>query len=321
MDESLSELPFDILHIGFPKSASTYLQLAVFPSHPEVAFSWRDHNDLFFQLRNYSIDFDEEEFVKRLRDRPVDPRKTKAKVRLFSAESLSGHDYNGIGARHILDTLARVMPEVRILLVLREQHSYIASAWNAYVQEGGTLGLRGFLTEHASPAVSFDIPRGKGGQPGNNNIFTHLCYADYVKYAQSKFGEDRVKVVFFEDLRTDRDRFFTELFDFLGVDISFRAPDNPENVSFSPPWLHFHRYFNRFCQTQYNGSGFLPYSVYSRSRWLTGVLSRRFPVGRKPSARDVVPLVPGWARERWQQSNRELGAIVGRDLGSLGYVV
>lgn len=317
----MSDLPFDVLHIGFPKNASTYLQRVVFPEHPEIAFSWRDHNDLFYQLRDYAIDFDDDEFLARLSERPVDPAKPDAKVRLFSAESLSGEDYNGIGARHILDTLARLMPGVRILLILREQHSYIASAWNAYVQEGGTLSLGGFLFEHASPAVSFDIPRGQAPKPGRNNIFTHLCYADYVRYAHKKFGEDKVKIMLFEDLNQDCNRFFAELFTFLGVEPSFHPREVRENISFYPPWLNLHRFFNHFCQTQHNGAGVLPYRTYSKSRWLTGVLSRRFPIGRKPTAEDVVHHVPTWARERWQHSNRELGAMIERDLGSLGYVI
>ena len=314
-------LPFDVLHLGFPKTASTYLQTVALAEHPEIRFSWRAHKGLFFELRDYAFDFDKETFLDRLRAVPIQSEKTGGKVSLFSAEGLSGNAFNGFGARQQIDLLAELMPGVKAFVVLREQKSYVASVWNAYVMEGGVLSLKGFLREHASPGVSFNIPRGTSMRTGYLNIYEKLCYDQYVIYCRTAFGHKNFAVFFFEDLKKDAPRFFREVFSFIGVDPGFLPRSSRSNVSFKPPWRSFFRQFCRFCQTQHNEAGFLPYSTYLQARRVTRALSYRFPAPRDQTVSRVNPYLPDWARQKWIVSNRHLSKMTGRDLSVLGYEV
>ncbi len=314
-------LPFDVLHLGLPKTGSSYLQMVAMDAHPEINFSWRDHKGLFFELRDYSFEFDRAAFLDKLRAMPFSNAKPAAKKSVFSAEAMSGHAFDGAGARMIIDLLSDLMPGVKAFIVLREQKSYVRSAWNAYVMEGGVLDVKGFLSEHASPAISMNIPRGNFERTGHLNIFEKLCYDRYVAYAQEKFGRENFKVLFFEDLKANRTRFFRDIFEFIGVDPDFEPRQEPVNVSFSEPWRGLYRFANRFCQTQHNEAGILPFSAHLRARQAARLLSSRFPNKRDTTLAQVDRHVPDWAREKWRESNRKLATMFDHDLTSLGYEV
>jgi len=313
--------PFDVLHIGFPKTASTYLQTVVFPEHPEISFSWREHKHVFFDLRDYGFGFDKSAFIARLNDTTHDSTNEDCKVRMFSAEALSGDAYSGLGGRMIIDLLADLLPDAKVMVMIREQRSYVASVWNAYVMEGGTLGIKGFLTQHASPAISFNIPRGIDQRECYANIYEKLRYDRFVRYGREIFGENRFGVFFFEDLRRDPEIFFNNVFSFIGVDPGHRPRVAASNVSFVDPWRTIFQVFCRFCQTQHNESGILPYRIYHQARLLTQGLSYRFPIMKRTSTRAVERHLPEWARVQWRESNRQLAKMTGRDVGELGYDV
>jgi hypothetical protein len=312
-------LPFDVLHLGFPKTASTYLQTVGLRAHPEIDLSWRDHKSIFFDLRDYSVGFDKSAFLDQLAATPISDATPRATCRVFSAEALSGDAFDGRGARLILEQIAALFPGVKAFIVIREQRSYVLSVWNAYVQEGGPLSLRGFLTQPSSPAVSHNIPRGIVGRDGYLNIFEKLRYADYVKLARETLGPENFGVFFYEDMLQDRVRFFADLYGFIGVSTDYSPESVRTNVRFERPWLSLLRALNHVCQTKHNGAGVLPYSVYLRARRYSRALSHRFPSARGPRRDRVDRHLPGGVAESWRESNRLLAEITGRNLAALGY--
>lgn len=209
---------FDAIHVGLHKCASTYLQRVALNLHPEINLSRRDHKGLFEDFREYSFYFDRERWLSEVSTTEITAAKMTAKRNVFSSEGLSGSLYTGSGARSNFDRLHDQFPNLKIVLVLRNPYSYIYSAWNQYVQQGGRLRLRHFLTAAASPAWS-------GYR--HSNIFRRVCYDRMVEYLLRLFGDDALLVLFFEDLRLDPERFLGDLYSFLDVDTGFRPPAAP----------------------------------------------------------------------------------------------
>ena len=315
----MTNIPLDVVHVGFPKNASTYLQHSGLKLHPEVNFSWAEHKAPFFDLITHPFGYDSQEFRDRLTQTPFADDKANAKVRVFSQESLSGDSFNGLGARDILDRLARDLPGVKLLIILREQHTYIASVYNAYIMEGGTLSIRDFLTVKDSPAVNRSLTPLPGHHRGRNSIYDKLQYDRYVSYAQNLFGRDKVKVMFLENLQRDRRGFLSELYIFLGVDPDFDPPARAANTSFKPPWFNLMRLGSRFCITQHNFSGLFSYTMYRRLRNMMRLLSDKLPMGRGRLLEHIQATVPAWALEDWRKSNARLAALTETDLKALGF--
>lgn len=315
----MSDLPFDVVHVGFPKNASTYLQHSGLKLHPEVDFSWSDHKAPFFDLITYPFGYDPQQLRDRLKEIPFSEPKANSKVRVFSQESLSGDSFTGVDARAILDRLASDLPGVRLLIILREQHSYIASVYNAYIMEGGTLSIRDFLTFTHSPAVNRTNTPLPGQQPGRNSIFSKLQYDRYVSYAFELFGRDNVKVMFLENLQRNRQGFLSDLYDFLGVDPSFNPPAQAANTSFKPPWFNLMRFGSQFCMTQHNPSGLFSYTTYRRLRNAMRFLSDKAPMGRGHLLDRIRTTVPDWALDDWRESNARLSQMTETNLKDLGF--
>jgi hypothetical protein len=214
-----------LLHIGYPKAGSTFLQ-RWFDAHPQLAYS----EGTIAGFRDvYAI------------DREGAQRREAPLYRVTSSEALSAPrpdsgrdlvDYTAArslsvaGAqRQVCSMLADVFPNATVLIVTRGFRSMLLSSYSQYARSGGEVDLheivRAFV-EKPDPRQleSWDYDR---------------LIADY----RQAFGEEQVIVLPYELLRDDQDAFLRTLAGRLGIKAMPAARDRL-NEALSPVELYWY---------------------------------------------------------------------------------
>jgi len=296
-----------IVHIGYHKTGTTWLQESVFARHPNMAvpFSVAELNELI--VRPNSFAFDPDKTRSQILSRTVESQR----VPVLSYERLSGDPLSGgRDSKEMADRLYRLFPEAKIVIVLREQIEAIASIYKQYVLMGGCGTVSQFMShpdEGLPEYAFFDVK--------------YYCYDALVNYYLEKFGAPNVLVCYYEDLRRDWVGFLSNLLSAVGVDPSF-IPNASErvHVSLSDTSIQLLAILNRFGRTYPHPAPFLEIDWirrYGRSAlYKTNNLWRCMSLGRsvKEQVRQQCPI------ERFRESNRQLSTLVSRDISELGYL-
>jgi hypothetical protein len=212
-------------HIGYHKTATTWLQREVFPRHPRLHayVSGRVWNDPF--LRCIVAEPDREFDARRARETyeaglPRLGTIGPDDVVVVSAERLSGHAVSGgYDTFRIAGRLHAALPEARVLMVVRNQIDMIESEYRQLVGEG----YRGRISSLWSPdqwkTPQFDLG--------------HYEYDALVLEYQRRFGADNVAVFSYEGIVVERRRFLERLADFFAV-APFELVENEDVRSVHP---------------------------------------------------------------------------------------
>ena len=222
-----------LLHIGYHKTGTTWLQERIFPDEG-TGFAYvgdpRAVLTAFFHVNPF--DFDAETARKRLRPR-VERAESRGLVPVISHERLSGSPYaGGHDGRTSADRLAAVFPQARVFVVLREQRAMILSVYKQYVGFGGAASLGQFL----------DPPSGVNRIPVFRYDFFE--YHRLIGYYKRLFGAENVLALPYEVLRSRPGCFLGRLTDFLSLP-EIDPPSGRSNVSQSALSLAVKRRANR----------------------------------------------------------------------------
>jgi len=171
------------IHIGLPKTGTTYLQKYVFPKIKGVNYL----SPLQIAMPNYILSVEVD-------DRPL----------LISDEYLStnyfvdskGHMH---GSRYtIAENLKKIFPDASIIIVLREKEQWLKSFYLQYLK-----------SVYRTP-ISFE--KFKKGLKENGT----LDFEKYIEYLKENFR--RVLVLDYEELRINPHGFIKKICDFMGVE-------------------------------------------------------------------------------------------------------
>jgi hypothetical protein len=302
-----------IVHIGYHKTASSWLQDVLFPVLEDV--TWVGARGLAFELLHNLSNAPDERFVPFTLRRYVEEMTARHdRSVVLSYEGLSGGLWNpeDIGARAAA-RIAEALPDGRIVAIVREQGSMLRSIYWQYVLEGGTAPL-GRLFDPASAQDAFQ--------------FSHLEYDRVISVYGQEFGPHSLLVLPYEMLRVDSDRFLERLLDFMGT--SVREGESVESLLRQPrhvsPRVAAVRTV-RVWNTLFRASRLSPSprlfdlgagreTARKLGRAVDG-LTRRFAQS-EPSQRDRRSILE--LRERYRQSNRRLQQYARWDLAAYGYV-
>lgn len=297
-----------LLHVGYPKTATTWLQKVVLPRHDQLALlRHRSSGCDWIQrvLADHALDFDPERYRAAIEE---SLRAAAGRVAFISHEAYLGDPFlgapNGEASARRLHTL---FPDARVLIVIREQGAMIDSLYRQYVQEGGTASPQQLFADPSALRVRF--ARG------------YLAYDGAVDRFAAHFGRERVRVMLFEDLRASPQRFVDELCEMAGVaPLSLGGADSEaRNVGLSPPSLRLLRVANRLLESSFQPRALLPI----RSRSLRRFLQRRVdPLLASRRDRPVVPeSLRESLRESYRPNNRRLRDELGLAVDAAGYAV
>ena len=224
----------NVVHIGYPKTGTTFLQWNVFPKLKNWNFiDYHQSHQIFMDLIYLDdLDYDKKLVEKRL------SLFSKEGNNLASYETLSGapFKFKGLGRSAIPERLKQLGFD-KVIITIRDQVSLVDSMYRQYVVQGGVMGFRDFL--------NLDLKW---------NPYLRAFHLDYLKYDllisvyQNVFGSENVLILRNEWLKVDKNRFESELSKFLDsdieLDVSIRSNKSLSNLSIQVLRILNHFTFN-----------------------------------------------------------------------------
>jgi Sulfotransferase family len=317
----MPEPPPVLVHVGYHKTGSSWLQKHFF-SRPETGFHYvdkaEDDHPVRQLVRVRPFEFDPHAF--RARFEPLlRPGQADGLVPVVSFERLAGHPCSGgYDSKEIANRLAEVFPRARILVVIREQHSMIVSAYKQYVDGGGTCSLRQFLEPPTSPTMRV---------PGFD--FAHFEYDHLLRYYHDLFGPESVLVLAFEQFVLEPAAFVTAIARFAERSVPAGVVDSLPFETRQRPALpativSIRRRSNRFVRSDLNPAPlFEPgkpkrLERFAKSRMVGALVTERRAARSEAALRRAVAEIVG---ARYAESNRATAALTGLDLRHYGWTI
>lgn len=223
-----------LIHIGYHKTATTWLQQRYFSQHPQLDFIGQ-HADLWADfISPHGFDFDPEK-AKQLFYPKIEHALHNNLIPVISAERLSGNPHSGgYDSKEIADRLKQVFPDAKILIMVRHQPEAILSNYKQYVRMGGICTLK----EYMFPPQEGRIPLFK---------LENLAYHRLANYYAKLFGRENIKILPYEYFRAKPQLFLEELADFMGTDQRLTFPfEERLNQSFCDATILLKRRVNRW---------------------------------------------------------------------------
>ena len=205
--------------VGQPKSGTTALHQFL-GQHPEIYMS--SIKEPHFFCSDFHLESDRAYGKKRF----FDFRSESAYLQLFNkagqakviGESSTNYLYSQVAAEKIYN----FNPDAKIIIILREPAKFIYSLHSHYVK----------FTEENEPdfltALALESDR-KQEEVSSPRVTTpsYLYYSQRVQYYQQvkryydRFKRGQIKVVVFEDFKSDNERIYQQILEFLEVDPNF----------------------------------------------------------------------------------------------------
>ncbi len=315
-----------LIHIGYHKTGTTWLQNEVFISESDVFQPLSKNNSGHSTLAGHfiysedgyllnSFDDNEEVIKKHLKSlkESFNYDSTMNKILVMSNERLSGNPNSaGFDSSIVAKRIKKIFPKGKILIVIREQSSWLFSNYFEYLSNGGNHNIEKYLS------LKYD-----GKRPGfsPNNICYHLLIKEYRK----KFGDENVLVLPYEYFKKDKICFFETLSDFLGrtVIIPSKNFKNKWNVK-SDYYVNYKlRFLNIFIHAS---------SLNNHSRLRTK-LTRILAILIKKTMINFIPeyleksfqsslkaKIQLWCLGKFEDSNKITSDLIGMNLEDFGYL-
>jgi hypothetical protein len=297
-----------VLHIGFSKCASTYLR-AVFRSQPAVHMVFKSGFFTPFLRRNMSF----ADYQALFRDE-------HGIINVESDEHLTLPGVHpDLGVRttslkqveEVADEIRKYLPDVRILMVIRNQASLIVSRYSEYLITGGSLGFEDFADRLA----------------GGENAHYQNRYSRILEILESRFPPDHLLVLLQEDMRRSPARTQAAIAGLLGLDRLAEAQKGlrSERRSLSRAGMRILRAINRLFVVRSSVGGAPPVTriPLRLHQFLVKVVrGTDFYLLSRLSRGAETLLSDGRRREilaRFREDNMRLQARLGVDLAGLGY--
>jgi len=205
-----------LIHIGYPKTGSTWIQRRVIDNDDCAVGSVAPWTAVRTTIIEPLPLWYEGEPVRRMLADGIARCGADGVAPVLSHELLCGQPVSGgFSATFVADRLHALAPEATVLIVVREQHAMLLSLYGEYVRNNGA----GSLSTYLDPPSRDRFP-----------VFD-LRYLEFDRLAfryQELFGADRVHVLLFEDLAADPLRFANVVLTLAGAPLIDDLDESPE---------------------------------------------------------------------------------------------
>ncbi|MDJ0795251.1 MAG: hypothetical protein QNJ51_00190 [Calothrix sp. MO_167.B12] len=300
-----------LIHIGYPKVASTWLQKAIFNDEnagfitPWGACS-AEALDAFALTNSFRFSAEEtyklfEPGLKQANERDLIP--------VISHESLSGNQMGqNYWGKEVADRMYAVFPDARILIMLREQKSILMSSYQQHIKTGGNKTINRFIGVDINKAGFKPICR-----------LEHLEYDLLISYYQTLFGNKNVLVLPLELLKKDKIFFIKKLLDFTGSQGKIASNDVLHNVSPKAGTLAFRRMINCLMQpTDFSGA-----KIPLQHRLAVGLSQLMDPLIPESVHKNIKNnwqnCIDDYVQDQFKKSNQKTSELTGINLSEFGY--
>jgi hypothetical protein len=308
--ESIDKLlnPNLLIHIGYPKTASTWLQNCIFNGQDSPFFYLpADEGIQQFVLAN-EFSFCAEIARKSFR-LYLEKAANQSRIPVLSNEILTGDQikeryWGKIVADRIFSTFAKA----KILVIIREQKSMILSSYREHVMQGGTEKLDRFI--------------GTGHEKSGFGTICRLDFLEYdllISYYQKLFGSENLLVLPFELLKNNRQAFLQQILDFVGIKEIKNYSEQPQNIGYNSLTIEFRRRLNFVVEPAYFGSKSPPVT-WRVAQKLSRVVERVIPSKAHESLeKQWKQFIKDRTERAFNESNQRTCQLIGIDLAKFGY--
>ena len=292
-----------IVHIGYPKAASTWLQKSLFPAIEE--YEMVPENVISQKLLKpgafvFNGNLTRIEFNKQYQE-----SKIISEERFLGSFNLGWN--NGAYIRELANRLQIVFPEATIIIFIRKQADIIASAYAQYIRDGGTISINRYLNQ--PPNFTFQ------------NIlkfsFEQLEYHRIISFYNTLF-DGKIKVFLFEEIASNLRSFLHRFSMELDVNLNDeRIDSSPRNIRYSRTILRLNRCSNIFTR---NGSINKYYLIHlpgfhSASKICWNIINRSGIFGKSASTEAILG-IDNFKKivSYYAESNKKLSEYISKEL-------
>jgi hypothetical protein len=305
-----------IVHIGYPKTATTWFQREFYPHVSGRNYVERNRLRQALLSEN-ALTFEPERARELLSSGgPGDL--------LICEEGLSGYLHNGgvleCVTRDFADRLYRTLPDADIVVLLRSQPAIIASTYQQYVRAGGTHSAKRYLFPHSyvtqNHREQYKVPL---------QDVSHFDYRPLIRYYRTLYGPERVHALLYEAFERNRDAFLQDFTTRLGMAADWSAINGGRRLeAYSYPVHMLARLCNLFTYRAVSDKRCTVHipGWYRLQRKLLTCLDKTGWFGPSPEPSRVLGEdVVRWLEHRFAQPNRELAELTGLPLAENGWVL
>lgn len=305
-----------LVHIGFHKCGSTWLQQELFNDaasgftvgegerRQDIILRLGMPDPLFYDPAEVAADY----------SRALAAARGAGLTLAISHEQLSGHPSAGGRDRCIIaDRIRAAFPDARILIVFREQKALIRSMYSQHITAGGVESLDRWLST-PEPWV--------GRRPSFRYEFYE--FDRLIEYYHGLFGKDRVLALPLELLSRDADGFARRIASFCGQTASRSHSQSRRNVKRPQLMQLVQRPLNLLFFHNDLSPGALVHIPRFHNRWAKfrplfdaispGFIERRI---ERSQSRKIAEAVG----TRYAKSNRRTAELTGFPLAEFGYQI
>ena len=257
------------IHVGFMKTASTYLQINFFASISDYNFKYINNVDGFREILNH-IRYENLQADKDLLKSVIDFfDKYKNYKIIISSEALVGSPYyNYLNRDNIWNNLKLIFCDISVLMIVRKQISYFDSLYTQTLHEGFHQSYKSFLNIHHGLC--------KKHKPLSRNAINlnvkSQNYNEFYNFFSSKSFVSNVKVLPYELLIDSKKTFLKTIAkDFLKSNCDdivnkLSNEDDKPNKSYSQLSVNIAKVFNRFMVSNHiGGIRFIPQKPFFKT--------------------------------------------------------
>ena len=303
-----------VIHIGYPKTASTWFQKAFYPHLKSPRYIGRDAIKEALADWN-ALDFNPAAFREKL-------GLGEHEAGLISEEGLCGYLHNGGVGGMVSMVLAQQLkaayPDARIVIFIRSQPSILVAAYAQYVRSGGTHSARryffpkDYLIRHRASTYK---------QPRFDIDF--FRYSRLVGLYERLFGRANVHLFLYEDFAAGGVDFLHRYADALGLDVDWEKVSVERRLaSYSLGLMQAARAMNLLTARSVSDKASLAHipGWYDARRALLEGVNRTGLAGGSPSLERLVGKPTArWLADHYVEDNRGLAKSRKLPLADFGY--
>lgn len=300
----------NVIHIGYSKSMSSWFQ-NYFSNHPDVFLIRKTRfffpsYDLYSKGTGYY-----EQFFRDAEGYPVIMESDEHLVLPGVHESVLVNITNLPLIEETLNRIKNTVPNVKIIVIIRNQVDVLISRYTEYIRGGGNLDVDDFLDQ-----LVYNSSYKK---------YMDYRYNHVLELLHSIFKKENVHLIMLEDFKDDPVKVFESLSSFLGVQVREREKNDRKGVYVSPSYygVTAQKIWNKMMVTRKKTNTEMAQTRIPANLWefIRKVIEKidRTIIKNKQKRKIIGNENINKIQQLFARDNYELGEMIERDMEKLGY--
>lgn len=244
-------------------------------------------------------------------DSILSSRQANEKVFVLSHERLSGNpNSGGFDAKKIALMLKAIFPDGKVLILIREQKSFLLSYYFQYLAIGGTFSIKKYLTRQYDGKIPFFSPH-------------HINYYPLINEYCQLFGKDNVLIIPYELFCQEPKLFLKKLGRFLDIHLDVELSSFSERVNQKE---NLFMMYHLRCLNGFKKSSSVNNYSFLKNKYAKRIVNKLIRAGYfLPNTWDenikkfLYSQIAKFVGSRYVDSNKMVAQLIDIDLSQYGY--